>query len=191
MKETMQEIILNAEKYHIIRKEMRINGETLMGDQRPTIVGVEINTQGFTVEPVWMGGPAPDAKNLIMALLSDKDVRRMIKVYQQVGRKYPFHIWRKDGMSGCEDYFVIVGKPNRGFYWSHTKKLIHVSCYGKANEGVDPIYIGDLVELAVAMGLAENLDVRYLRKKSGMKYIPKKDIMDLEMYFQEGPTKIL
>ena len=70
----------------VIRKEMRIYGPTTWTDSVYSIVGVEIDTESKSIRVDFLKGAMPMAENLFLALLADRDVRRLIKEYQELGR---------------------------------------------------------------------------------------------------------
>lgn len=99
------------------------------------------------IDVLHISGTAPYAENIIMFLLSDKDVRSMIKDFQSVHRERceKFSLRCSQRSSGCEDiylnYYTDFGLQTDGC------KVLHISSYGKLNEGWDCTYIGDFVEL--------------------------------------------
>lgn len=98
-------------------------------------------------------GTAPTADMVLYAMMADRDICHLAKEYSAHGkRKYPFEITCKIGMSDCEDWFINLyehfGDSNIRIDKKH---LIHVSGCGKINQNINPIYIGDFVEVFQAM----------------------------------------
>lgn len=162
-------------RWGLIRKELKMHSPSDWGTGKYSIVGVEINTWDQTVGVRHLAGTAPCAESLFMALLSDRDVRRMISDYQNSKRKNKYRIWETSGMSGRRDIFLTLGFKKGGFMKTETKKICHISGFGKLNEKVfgdsHQIYVGDFVELVVYLGLTKNMDARHLRKVSRAQYI--------------------
>lgn len=122
-----------------------------------------------------ISGPAPMARDVILFLLADKDIRYMIRQYQQDGyRQNRFALRETLGISGRMDIYI-------NFYTKNGcqidgKKLLHVSQYGKLNEGWHTMWIGDFVELVAY--IMERSEASYelsnpkrLRHMSNCKYI--------------------
>lgn len=172
-----------------IRKEMR-----LRKDSEVATIGLEINTWERTIEVRFLFGTDPYVESLFWALLADRDVRRLIVEYQKSTRKVPYKIWKSCGVSGREDVFMTFGSEKGGFAVTNTIKLCHISCYGKLNEGFGDrnsrMYIGDFVELVRFLGLTEDMNVRSLRKRAGVKYIRPKFVEEISD-FDTTVTKIL
>ena len=165
----------------IIRKEMRIYGPTTWTDSIYSIIGIEIDTESSSIKVEFLMGAIPMAENLFLALLADRDVRRLIKEYQEIGRcqGQKYRVWSTTGVSGREDIFLTTGRTVGGVAMTRTIKLCHISQFGKLNEGFgdkdSSMYIGDFVELAVYMGLTDDMSVKGLRKKAGgVKYLKPK-----------------
>ena len=159
-----------------VRKEIELQTDSIWSSVDFSRLGLEINYSQMTVAIYELKGGSPYASDLIQALLSDKDVRRLIRMYQEKGRKNYYKIHHRVGMSGCEDFGIQVGIQNGGFFRKlKYKNLLHISCEGKLNEGwgdeENCMYIGDLVELVKYIGLTETMDVKVLRKKSKVKYV--------------------
>lgn len=179
-----------------IRKEMRIYSPSDWGTCNATyaIVGLEIDTWEKTIEVRFLKGSMPYAENLFWALLADRDVRRLIKEYQESERTALYKIWSTSGMSGREDIFMTFGYKVGGFATTRTIRLCHISGFGRLNEGFgnkeSKMYIGDFVELVAFMGLAEDMNVHNLREKAGVKYIRPKFAEEIEDFGTEV-TKIL
>ena len=181
----------------IIRKEMRIYGPTTWTDSIYSIIGIEIDTESSSIKVDFLMGAIPMAENLFLALLADRDVRRLIKEYQEIGRcqGQKYRVWSTTGVSGREDIFLTTGRTVGGFAMTRTIKLCHISQFGKLNEGFgdkdSSMYVGDFVELAVYMGLTDDMSVKGLRKKAGgFKYLKPKFAEEIAD-FKEEVSKIL
>lgn len=182
-------------RYGLIRKEMRIYSPSDWGDGQYSIVGVTIDTSESTIGVKFLMGTMPIAENLFLALLADRDVRRLIKEYQSKGRVTKYRIWSKEGVSGCKDIFITIGRAKGGFAVTNTNRLCHISQFGRLNEGFgnkeSEMYIGDFVEMVVFMGLTENMRVQDLRKMAGgVKYIIPKFSEELQNFTTDA-SKIL
>ncbi len=182
-----------------VRKEMKIFGETVgsFSDTHYSIIGLELNKSDETIEIQCLMGAAPVVEALFYTLLADTDVRQMISLYQTKGRKYPFKVWEKRGLSGARDIFLTYGEKKGNFAVTRTKKLLHISCFGKMNEGFnnysdsDVIYIGDFVELASFLGYAKDMKVESLLEKAGgVEYLPVRKGEEMDD-FKNEVTKIL
>lgn len=158
-----------------IRKEMKIYSPSDWGNSIFSTVGLEVNYFEKKIEVQFLTGTMPLATNLFWALLGDRDVRRLILEYQKRERKKRYKIWSRQGVSGCEDIFMTLGQEKGGFSVTKTIRLCHISQVGRLNEGFgnkkSRMYIGDFVELVSFMELTEDMDVKSLRKKAGVKYI--------------------
>lgn len=112
-----------------------------------------------TIEFIVCRGAKPRWDKILHFILSDKHVRRLIHDYQKnKKRMHDFKIGKTVGMSGREDYYI-------NFYTTYGiqtygKKLLHISCNGELNKGIDEIYIGDFVEL-IAHLQKEKLELPY------------------------------
>lgn len=97
------------------------------------------------IDVVMMSDAAPMAIDIILFLLADKDVRLLIKQYQQGTRTRPYKIRESTGVSGRSDLYINfyndLGIQTSG------KKLMHISCMGKINLGWERMYAGDFAEL--------------------------------------------
>lgn len=177
-----------------IRKELKIYSPSDWGNATYSIVGIEINTWENTIEVQFLKGSMPYAKNLFWALLADRDVRRLILKYQESKRKVLYKIWSTTGMSSRVDIFMTFGYEIGGFAITRTTKLCHISGFGRLNEGFgdeeSKMYIGDFVEMVAFLGLTEDMNVRSLRAKAGVKYIKPKFVEEIED-FTTNITKIL
>lgn len=179
----------------LIRKEMQIYSPSSWGTCNATYatIGLEIDTWYNTIKVHFLKGSMPYAENLFWALLADRDIRRLIVKYQESKRDELYKIWMTSGVSGREDYFMTVGQKIGGFATTRTKKLCHISGFGRLNEGFgykSKMYIGDFVELVAFMGLTEDMNVKSLRKKAQVKYIRPKFVEEIAD-FHTTVTKIL
>ena len=179
-----------------IRKEMVLYSPS---DACPEVlystIGVEINTEEGEIEVRRLKGSMPLIKNLCYALLADRDVRRMILEYQE--RKIPkgcsFKVWKTEGVSGRRDIFLTKAERIGGFAVTSTKKICHISCAERLNEGFgikDKMEIQEFVEMCVFLGLTEEMNVKELRRKAGVKYIRPKYEEEVDD-FREEVSKIL
>lgn len=177
-----------------VRKEIVIPSTNFEGARSKSFVGFKVDSYENTISVWHLKGAKPLVKNLFYALLADRDVRRLIKQYQDTGRKYPYKIWNRCSLFCWEDWFISIGKSIGDFLVTDTKKLIHVSMDGKLNSGFgdrdSSMYIGDFVELCIAMGLTKTLSRRDLKKLSGVKYILPKLAIELSEY-SDLPSNIL
>lgn len=179
-----------------IRKEMRIYSPSDWGTCKAiyATIGLEIDTWDQTIEVQFLTGSMPYANNLFLALLSDRDVRRLIVEYQKTTRKEKYKIWSSTGMSGREDIFMTYGYKKGRFATTRTIQLCHISGFGRLNEGFgnkeSKMYIGDFVELVVFMGLTEDMNVKSLRKRAGVTYIRPKFVEEISD-FNTNVSKIL
>ena len=182
-------------RWGLIRKEMRIYSPSDWKTGQYSIVGITIDTTERTIGVEFLMGTMPNAENLFLALLADRDVRRLIKGYQSKQGTKKFRIWEKEGSSGCTDIFLTTGKKQGWFAITNTKKLCHISQFGRLNEGYgnkeNKMDIGEFVELVAFMGLTENMRVQGLRKMAGgVKYIIPKFAEELQDFTTEV-SKIL
>lgn len=177
-----------------IRKEMKLYSPSDWGDSIFSTVGLEVNYFEKKIEVQFLTGTMPYATNLFWALLGDRDVRRLILEYQEQERKKLYKIWNKQGVSGCEDIFMTLGQEKGGFSVTKTIRLCHISQVGRLNEGFgnrnSKMYIGDFVELVSFMGLTEDMNVKSLRKKAGVKYIRPRYVEEIQD-FTTTVSKIL
>lgn len=136
---------------------------------------IVIDTCDNTIDVDILSGPDPYVRDIILFLLSDKDVRLMIRKYQQSRKRDRNYALRAStGSSGRQDiyinYYNSLGLQTGG------KKLLHKSCFDKLNEGWIKMQVGDFVELvAFLMEQSEAeydlKDARQLRKLSGCRYV--------------------
>ena len=159
-------------------------------------LGVEINTEEGEIEVRRLKGSMPLVKNLCYALLADRDVRRMILEYQElkVPKKCSFKVWKTEGASGRKDIFLTKAERIGGFAVTRTKKICHISCAERLNEGFgikNKMGIQEFVEMCAFLGFtAKGLNVKALRKKAGVKYIRPKYEEEVDD-FREEVSKIL
>lgn len=125
----------------------------------------------MTIDVSWVSGKDPKAFDVIAFILSDKDVRKMIKAYQQSRRKYLFAIRCTTGFSGREDFYINF--YNKYGIQFKGKKLLHISGSGKLNENWEKMYVGDFVELIAYLmkGVEITGNRKELLRMSGCKYI--------------------
>lgn len=104
-----------------------------------------LDEDNMTIEVRLLKGGDADLYELIDFLLFDKDVRRLVKKYQQIGRKRPYATRTREGMSGCKDFFINFVDEETSLVVGG-KRLLHASCFNKV-EGIGRMYIGDFAEL--------------------------------------------
>lgn len=191
----MSEVMNTEKKFRggIIRKEIRLWSRSDWGTSDYAIVGLVVNTQTETIEVHNLLGAMPWANELFWTLLADRDIRRLIKRYQENGEteKY-YRIWSTTGSSGRKDVFKTEATEIGGFITTKTWKLCHISGYGRLNEGFGDrksrMKIGDFVELVTYLGLTESMSVKALKRKAGWpKYICRRLVSELNSYTREVP----
>lgn len=177
-----------------VRKEMKIYSPSDWGNSKFSTVGLEVSYFDKEIEVQFLTGSMPCATNLFWALLGDRDIRRLILEYQKQERKRMYKIWNRQGVSGCEDIFMTFGHEKGGFSVTKTIRLCHISQFERLNEGFgnknSKMYIGDFVELVSFMGLTEDMNVKSLRKKAGVKYIRPRYVEEIQD-FTTTVSKIL
>lgn len=180
---------------NVVKKEILLPTTNFKGKEAVSFVGFKVDAYEKTISVWHLKGAKPEVDTLFYALLADRDVRRLIKQYQNTGRKYPYKIWNRYCQSCCEDWFITIGESIGDFLLTDTKKLLHVSMEGKLNAGFgdnkeSSMYIGDFAELCVTMGLTGNMNRRYLKKLSGVRYVRPRLAIELTQY-QEEVSEIL
>lgn len=155
-------------------KNFEMTVEGTWKDTRKSKCALVIDEKRMTIDICHLSGSAPSAFSVILFLLQDKDVRKMIRLYQQrKKRKLPYKIRATKGMSGAENFYINFYN-DYGIY-IEGKKLLHISCFGKLNEGFPEMYIGDFVELISFFEIhRESLQDKYRKKilkMSGCRYI--------------------
>lgn len=183
-------------RYGIIRKELKIYSPSDWGNKETySVVGLEINTWSNTIEVQFLKGTMPYANNLFWALLSDRDIRRMIVEYQKRPIDYSFKLWTRYGTSGCEDIFITFGQKYGGFATTRTYKICHISEFGRLNEGFgnynSKMNVEDFVELVEYLYLTDDMNVKSLRRKAGVKYIRPKYSEEIDETFNTNASRIL
>lgn len=112
---------------------------------------LKFNFQEKTISVVPVKG-APDIHNLIYVLYRNKKFKKLCRMVSSYKRKNLYKVIKRTGRSGAKDYYLKVAEPIRmGSVWTKYYKIktmahIHVSMYGKLNEGLD-IFIADLLEI--------------------------------------------
>lgn len=149
------------ESNNVILKPFEMDGvESWVKVSRRTMCVLRIFPDDKAFEVEVLKGCDPNVADLINFVLSDKDVRLLIRQYQQSKRVVPFAINGTTGMSGRVDVFIDFydkyGMQVKG------KHLLHVSCYGKVHE-LKKMYIGDFAEMVY--------ECNFPRFKSSGKYI--------------------
>lgn len=136
---------------NFVMKPFEIDGESSWCEAKRRSKGVlRIWPEEKTIEVKMVSGCDPWYKDLLNFVLADKDVRRLIRNYQNSSRIERYAINISSGMSGRQDVYINFydeyGLQIRG------KHLLHVSCYDKL-WGIPKIYVGDLVEAMYAMNI--------------------------------------
>ena len=146
---------------NVILKPFEIDGvESWTKVSRRTLCVLRVFPDEMSFEVAVLKGCNPNVHDLINFVLSDKDVRLLIRKYQQSKRVLPFAINGTAGMSGRVDVFIDF-YDEYGMQVS-SKHLLHVSCYGKVDR-IKKMYVGDFVEMVHAGN--------FPRFKSSGKYI--------------------
>ena len=163
-------------RYGRIRKAMKIYSSSSRKGDNYSIVGLTINTITEEIEVNYLDGTMPLFKNLCWAILSDRDVRRLIVEYQKCIRLTPYKIWKEKGLFGGTDICMAFGYEDGGFMRTKTRFICHISSDGRYDNSFKYPYdsritIGDFVEIAKFMGFTDEMDRKALRIKAGMKYI--------------------
>ena len=128
---------------------------------RRSKVVLRIWPESKTSEEKMISGCDPWYLDLLNFVLADKDVRRLIRNYQNSTRVERYAINVSSGMSGRQDIYINFydeyGLQVRG------KHLLHISCCDKL-WGISKIYVGDLVEAMYAMRIATGkTTVKYVK----------------------------
>lgn len=147
---------------------------TIYGKDSRGTAAIIIDQCNRTVDIDLTAGAMPFARDVILFLLSDKDVRLLIRKYQQGKRHELFSIRVSAGFSGRHD--IYINYYNKHGLQTGGKKLLHVSQYGKLNEGWRKMYIGDFVEMIASLMEQSNSDYdlsnpKRLLSLSGCQYI--------------------
>ena len=156
-----------------IRKEMEIYSSLDDGKSNYSVVGVKINTFDTSIEVVILDGPRPAFKNLCWALLSDRDIRRLITEYQEENsRNAPYMVEKKETKFG-QNIYITYGYEMNGFMRTENKELCCNTVSGRlARFGTGgSMLIGDFVEMVKFMGFTDEMNRKALRKKAEMNYI--------------------
>ncbi len=193
MKKNLEMRICNPQ-FGTIRKVLKVSSPSDWGSSKNAVVGLQINYGERSIEVQYLKGSMPKARNLFWALLADEDIRGLILEYQKLGDRMLHKLWSRKGASGCEDVFITEAERKGGFAATWTRRLCHISGYGRLNEGFGDsnsrMRIGDFVELCSFLGLTQEMEVEVLRKKAGVEYLPVKRREDLND-FVTSVTKIL
>lgn len=134
-----------------IMKPFEIDGLSSWCEAKRRSKGVlRIWPEEKTIEVKMLSGCDPWYKDLLNFVLADKDVRRLIRNYQNSTRVERYAINVSSGMSGRQDIYINFydeyGLQVRG------KHLLHISCCDKL-WGIPKIYVGDFVEAMYAMNI--------------------------------------
>ena len=166
-----------------------------------SVLGLTINLADREIKLSRLLGPSPDAYDVLLSLLADRDIRRLICEYQKKLVRTPFKIWQRTGMSGCRDIFIqeFTVKDDNFIVTRKPRNICHISCSATLNKGLPRLKIDDFVELLSYLyipGIINTTNVKFLRKESGVQYIYPWLKCDLEdsgflSEFSNQPTKIL
>jgi hypothetical protein len=141
----------NMSRENFVMKPFEIDGESSWCEAKRRSKGVlRIWPEEKTIEVKMLSGCDPWYKDLLNFVLADKDVRRLIRNYQNSSRIERYAINISSGMSGRQDVYINFydeyGLQIRG------KHLLHISCCDKL-WGIPKIYVGDLVEAMYTMNV--------------------------------------
>lgn len=138
------------EEENPIIKLFTIEGEsTWVKAKRRTKCVLRIWPESMNLEVEVLKGVSPYKDDLVSFILKDKDVRLLVRKYQQKGRIRPYSMNVQTGMSGCST--VYINYTDEYGLNVEGKRLLHVSCYDKL-DGLGKMYVGDFVEAVVAYG---------------------------------------
>lgn len=132
-----------------VRWEMLIRGNHLCG-----LVAVRV--EGERVQLQSLAGPDLPAEMLLSVLnaaLPENWVEQAERLHR--GRKEPWYLHTRVGMSGCRDYKLYSLRDEEFADWP-LRAVVHVSMYGKLNGGLN-CWLGDLPAILkeVAMDYGE------------------------------------
>ena len=143
---------------------------------------LSINHIALTVEFTHFKGVDPTIEDLLYFIFSDKDVRKMIRCYQDTERNTEYMIDLKDAEDSIATK-VFINFYKKGIF--HSRKFLFKWSDNKKIHRLEPIYIGDLVEAVayfarstsfpvwwVPCNELESFDRKYLRSKTSFKYVP-------------------
>ena len=130
-----------------------------------SVVGFNINFKNLTLEITPISGKAPHANDVCQYLLLqtpfldvlNAEVKRRGNAY----RVHPIKIVRYEGLSGAIEYKLFVREriANSSFSSSRMAAKLHISMYGKLNEGFgdkfNQMYILDAADILVAVGMLD------------------------------------
>ena len=163
----------------IIRKCLKFNTEAPWAStskQQHSIVGFTLDTEELTIKISIIKGCDPKYEDLFYALLYDRDIRRCIKKVSSedigdmsfTGR---YKIFEKMGSSGCSDIFISHAHEIDRFISVNTRRVLHISCYGKINESMPKLDIWDFIILSNFLGYHDISNRKQLRKNVKFSYI--------------------
>lgn len=114
-------------------------------------VGVMLKTTNETLEIKRLAGPAPHAA-LLLPILNAALPEGWLETAKAMHatRRCPWRVERRIGMSGARDYKLrILVDPE----WMNAPYVagVHISMYGKLNEGFGPMWLGDVPPLLAAV----------------------------------------
>ncbi|GGK22615.1 hypothetical protein GCM10010965_14400 [Caldalkalibacillus thermarum] len=109
------------------------------------VFGVSICPVSGQIKIVQLKGMAPYA-GFVPRILSEFFAEVVESIVDGFDRKNPFrtHVWK--GMSGCYDAYIEWAERVDPFYVRKEKLVVHVSMYGKLNEGLQA-FLPDVLEI--------------------------------------------
>ena len=110
----------------------------------------------LTVEFTHLKGVDPTVDDLLVFIFSDKDVRKMIRYYQNTDRTLQYKIDLKDSDDSIATK-VFINFYKKGIFYN--RKFLFKWSDNKKIHRLEPIYIGDLVEAMVCFRHAKNIPV--------------------------------
>jgi len=114
------------------------------------LIAVKMDNDRDWLEVIALAGHAMPA-NLLLPVLDAALPSGWVDAAEarHQSRVYPWRIYRRDGMSGCSDY-NLYSLQNVEFINQPRVAKLHVSMYGKLNEGLR-CWLGDLPPLLAAL----------------------------------------
>lgn len=131
----------------VMVKPFVFDGDNCWEDDIPTKPShgvLRLFPETMEIEVEILRGCRPLAGDLLNFLLNDKDVKYLIRKYQQKGRVKPFVVVHTSSQYGTEDYYIQF--PDEYGLIVSQKHLLHISCFAKI-EKIKRMYIGDFAEV--------------------------------------------
>lgn len=131
-------------KMYVVKMET----DKWLGEKGYSKIGIAIKEDKIYVEH--LAGAAMKVGAAIMLPLVIREIRQELKEFlKNYKRVQEFKLEHWFGMSGCEDCVLKTRTiTEAGFQDIKTRARLHISCNRKLNEGVEPMYIGDYLEIA-------------------------------------------